>query len=371
MFYLILTTLVGISAAPFLFQKLDIWHAQGLWVQLMIMVCFSWSFFEKPRKIGKRNVPLGLLHLWVGLFTWFMCYRSQLIGKYDIAHFFPYFNFLCLMVFYHLIVSYLNRAQVEKILVYLKYVVLVTLFTCVLQIFGLGQFFQLLFKHHSLNNIVTGFLGNGTHLSGFLASCIPLFLWKAKREDWLAVVLTLLVLFFTSTTKNDPAISGYVVGLAIFIYFFRSIWWVLLVPIGVTAYMSSPKFFGFNGRIAIWKEYLELFKQVAVTGAGLGTVNQIFKKTASPTARHLHMEFFHFTFELGVLGGILIINLIKEFFQIRAKDRTETVLKAMVLGFLVSSCFNYPAHLWLPSTVALFCYASLFSLKNEVTYGKS
>jgi O-antigen ligase len=348
-----------------MFSKLDIWHAQGLWTQLMIMICFSWSFFEKPRNVQKRNIPLGLIHLWVGLLTGFMSYRTQIVGKYDVAHLLPYFNFLCLLIFYKLVTAYLNRAQIEKILIYLRYVILATLMVCVLQVLGLGQFFKLLSTHHAYNNIVTGFLGNGTHLSGFLASCIPLFLWKAKREDWLAIILMALVLWFTSTTKNDPAVSGYIVALVIFMYFYRSIWWLLLIPIGIVGLKFKPEMFSFSGRIGIWKEYLELFKQVPVTGAGLGTINQIYQKTAMPEARHLHMEFFHFTFELGIIGCVLMINMVKGFFEIKATDRTEIVLKAMVLGFLVSSCFNYPAHLWLPSSVAVFAYSSYFTLKEE------
>jgi O-antigen ligase len=178
-----------------------------------------------------------------------------------------------------------------------------------------------------------------------------------------------LVLLYTSTTKNDPAISGYVVALCVFIYFFKSLWWLCLIPLSLIFFVYAPdEFLSPRGRLLLWKEYFRMFHQMPITGAGIGAINNIYRHTAFPQARHLHMELFHFMFELGIIGGVLIINLVNGFFSNKAEDRTELVLKAMVLGFLVSSCFNYPAHLWLPSTVAMFAYASLFSLKGKTLW---
>src|SRR3990167_9867154 len=158
------------------------------------MMAFAGSFIEKSKQRLISNWPLGCLILWVGLQTAYICWQSQIQGRYDVKHFFPYFNFICLLFLYQMIVQYLDKVKIEKILVSMKYVVIVTLFMCVLQKFGLSQFFDLLKDRpenigkgfQSLNNPVVGFLGNVTHLSGFLGSTIPLFLWKSKREDLLA-----------------------------------------------------------------------------------------------------------------------------------------------------------------------------------------
>ena len=101
-----------------------------------------------------------------------------------------------------------------------------------------------------------------------------------------------------------------------------------------------------------------------LTGSGLGTVQQAFRRIEL-RADHLHMEYFWVVFEIGIIGIILVINLIKEFFSIKAENKTELTLKAVVLGFLVSCCFNFPAHLWLPATWAMACYSMFYTIKNE------
>jgi len=369
MFYLISILIIGTSFAPFIFHRLDIWHSQGMWVQICLCVAFSWSFFEKKREIKCPNIPMGLLHLWVGLFTGYICYVSQVNGKYNIDNFLPYFNFLCLLIFYNLIVQHLNSKQIEKILEMFRYVIIGTMILCVLQYFNLGQFFKMFSPENANynNNPIVGMIGNGTHLSGFLASTVPLFLWKARKEDWLALALMGLILTQTGSSLGDPAVSGFIVAFVVVCYFYRKIW---LVPIGAMAVIGlcvfkDLKILSDNGRFAIWKTYLDLFKQMPLTGTGLGTVNNIYKHTPTPNARHLHMEFFQYTFELGLIGIVLIANVVKGFFSNNTDDKISLVLKGCVLGFLVSCCFNYPAHLWLPSTFALFCYASLYAIKNE------
>ncbi|MBU2062702.1 MAG: hypothetical protein KKH44_12755, partial [Bacteroidetes bacterium] len=68
---------------------------------------------------------------------------------------------------------------------------------------------------------------------------------------------------------------------------------------------------------------------------------------------------------IGIIGLVLIFNVIKEFFDFKKEDNTVLILQAIVLGFLISCLFNFPAHLWLPSTYAMFAYASLNAIKNE------
>jgi len=377
MYYLILITLIGISFAPFPFFKLDIWHAQGFWVQFMIMVMYSWSFFEKPKQVKITNVPLGILHLWIGGLTAVTCFASQMSGKYNIMQFFPYFNFLCLLIFYKICVQYLNRDKIEKILVWLKYMVLVHLFMCVLQKFGLAQFFELLETTPNIKpSMVIGFLGNGTHLSGFLGMCVPLFLLKPKREDYLSLILMMIVMSLTGTLINDPSISGYIVSyILILVYMFVSnremftlivLSSILLVSWCFMKDLVSKNLFSDTGRFELWKYYWNLFKlNSPITGVGLGKINQLYTKTTFPTARHLHLEYFQFMFETGIIGAVAILNLIVGFFRKGFHNKTQFILMLIVLGFLLSCCFNYPAHLWLPSTIAMFAYAAYFAIENE------
>jgi len=249
----------------------------------------------------------------------------------------------------------------------MKYVVVVNLMVCVLQLFGLSQFFELLFKNSShLNSIVVGFIGNGTHLSGFLASSIPLFLIEGKREDWLCLTLLLIILFFTGTTFGDPSISGFVVSYLIFLNFYKTkkIKWLLLcLPILILLFQKG-NLFAFSGRIELWITFWKKFHILPITGQGLGAVD-FFARNSNIKFHHLHQEFFQVLFELGVIGFVLVVNVIKSFFEKTAQTRTQVAVKSCVLGFLVSCCFNYPAHLWVPATWAMFFYAAFEILNKE------
>lgn len=381
MFYLILCLVCGVSFAPLVFPKLDIWHAQGLWVQGGLMLLFSYSFFEKPKQVFIKNKSLGLLHAWVGLSALISFWVSMGLAPRGVFNpnnlsFYAYFNFLCLVFLYRFIVEYLGRGEVEKILIGLKRAIQITVFVCLLQIWGLSQFFAVAVKHSHLNNLVTGFLGNGTHLSGFLACMIPLFLWKAQREDWLTIIAILLILFFSGTSIGDPSISGFAIATIILgIYFFikNKVYFtvfcvaLILITLGITIVIEDKaigQFTSGSGRIEMWKYYWPLFEQGAVTGHGLGKINQIYRMTPY-FSRHLHLEPFHFAFELGIIGLLLIINLVYEFFKKEFDDDLKRSLGLGVLAFCISCLFNFPAHLWLPSTIAMFMYASIFALENE------
>jgi len=254
----------------------------------------------------------------------------------------------------------------------MRYAVLATLGMCVLQRFHISQFFELLnFKQYFDLNLVTGFLGNGTHLSGFLGMCVPLFLWRFNREDKLALILLFLVLYNSGMMLNDPAISGFVVSGFILVYWNKTSWWKVgllgLVGLGILfgAYRYYPQFLNMAGRDEIWKIYLPKVKPFALTGAGLGYVAGVYKSTPMPETKHLHFEYLQILVESGIIGLVLVINIIKVFFEKHAQGRTELTLKAMFLGFLISCCFAYPAHLWLPATWACFSYSAFTALKGN------
>lgn len=366
------------------------WHAQGFWVQAGILLLFTGSFFQKGNKVVVGNKPLGALHIWVGAQTLYFCFMSQVASKYDTSHFFPYFNFVCLLLLYKFIVEYLNKEMIERILEYMRWLLIVTCFLCTLQYFGLSQFFDFIRKDHpsffeQFNNLVTGFIGNGTHLSGFLATCVPILFLKWRRENFLIIILIFLILTQAGTNKYDPSASGFCVLILIsyfYLYFKnrKAFWWAGLVGfisvITLFCIFSETAWFGKflrpTGRMLLWSYYLPLFKRFAITGTGLGTINEVFKAIGSRgealglNARHLHLEYYHFALELGLIGLVLILNLIKEFFNGENED-TTLVLKTIVLGFLISCLFNFPAHLWLPSTYAMFAYASVYAIKNEET----
>ena len=379
MFYIIATAIIGMNIAPFIFQKLDIWHAQGFWVQTCLALMVSWSFFQKPRNVPKSNVPLGLLHLWIAANVLFICFFGQIQRRFDTVHFFPYFNFLCILFLYRFIVLYLSKEQVIKIMGWMKTAIIFTLFVCVLQRFNVSQFFKLATTHHTHNNLVTGLLGNGTHLSGLLGMCSPLFFWRMRRVDILALVLTGLVLLYTGTTIGDPSISGFVIALLLFIFFYKKsprlvATIILLIGTGfLFLYPHIPKiFFGMQSRPDLWKYFWPVVQAYFVTGIGLGgyaLIRKMHNPYLTPNvlagqATHLHFEFYEALLEIGIIGLTLILNVIRVFIWDKSENREQLVLKSIVIGFLLSCCFNFPAHLWMPSVIAMFSYAGFQVLKG-------
>lgn len=376
MWLLILFTLIGINFAGLFFTKFDIWHAQGFFAQICFLFMFSWTFFQRPKRLECPNIPLGLVHLGVGLNCAGLCYLSFLTQKYNIQNFFPYFNFLCLLVFYHCIRQYLKVRHIEMIVGCMKWMVTFTLLVCLFQSTGKCPYFYFEMTDAYHNNMVSGFLGNGTHLSGFLGSLVPLYLYKPKWYDWAAIPVLAIVLCMAGTTIGDPSVSGPIIA------FILISWWILvarrewfqmwLVGAGLFAvacyFVMGDKglhrFFETNGRIPLWKFYWQVFTANPITGIGIGKINQVYTMTPHPGFRHLHLEYFQFLVELGAPIFLTIVNLIYHFFRIDPEDHLELCLKMCVVGFLISSVFNYSAHLWIPSVWAIFFYAALLTLKS-------
>ena len=370
MFWIILTTLVGVNVAPLVFFKLNIWGAQNFFIYLMVLGIFCWSL--------SKNLPLALFVFWVGLSTcaWLLSYKLR--GQLNLTLTTQFFSFVCAVVLYQGIVKSVNSLNIDKIINVLRYVVIVELIFCTLQFFGYSQFFALLqpdSKH--FNNLVVGFIGQPTFLAGLLAMSAPLFFIKRNLTDILSLILLTLVLFITGTTKGDPSSTGFLVmGMVILYYSFyvsKKIFYIILfgmIVIGLGLLFLLPKdiinlMFNSHGRFGLWVYYLDLFKQMPITGGGLGTVINIAEKTPFPRAHQLHMEFFQLAFELGLVGLCLFGNMILDFFKIKHVNETELALKTIFLGFLVYSCFLFPAHLWLTSSLAIFAYAGMYAMKEE------
>lgn len=361
-----------------MFPMTDMWKAQGIVAQMMVLVFFCTLFLIKPIRPIQRNLPLFFLTLWLGIRTGYTVFYQQINNVIDTIHFFPFFNYICILVIYIAVVCFLTKNCINKCIIFIRYTIIAELVLCVLQFFDVSQFFVLLKPHHYNNySMVVGLLGNGTHLSGFLATTACLFLDR-KRENYLILALMLFVMCFTGTTMSSPAINGFVVFFVTVGYYLfkkdqvRFTWFCLICAfLGVVFYYShSPEsmkdFLSFNGRLDIWGYYWNLFKDnnQEITGYGIGSINSFFFKTPYPAAKHLHNEFFHLVFEGGFVLAVLIIYFVKDFFSIKPISTTALKCKTMFLGFLVSSMFNYPGHLWMPSVYAVFSYGALMALER-------
>jgi len=373
MVWLVLALIAGLNLGQFFLTKLDIWHATGLVAQTIILLIFCYSLFEKQPYKAPRNRPLSLLLAWCGAGTVYMSYQYLLVGKYNQQNFFPFFNFLCIVFLYLSIVKFFSIRDCYKVFNALRLSVICILFLCVLQRLGLSQFFRLLYPDNQYyNNIVVGTLGNGTHLSGFLASCSPLFFSK-KREDILCLILLFIILFFTGTNVSDISISGFIILfilLVIWSWRVKAVFWSVILGVVILSAIigiSNPaifneQVFNTNGRLEWWFRLWNILKAQFPTGYCLGAVGVLSQKTDLP--RHAHLEYLQFLFELGLIGFVLILNWIKKFLEMKSSLGMSFIFKMMVIGFLLSCFFNYPAHLWIPSVYACIAY-SCFLVLNE------
>lgn len=373
MVYLILFLILALNASPFILKRFDLWRAEGIAARFCLLLIFCYSIFAQ-KKYVEKNKELACLVFWIG-FSTLLAFCSSIKGfPFTGYHLSQLFNVISFVVLYKAIVDYCTDAQIWRIFIWLRYSIIFTLLLCALQKLGLSQFFNLLVKDNPyINNLTTGILGNGTHLSGFLAMCSPLFFTK-KREDILSLILLFILLFSSGQSIADPSISGFVIlAVLLGVFTFRNCkkafyWFIGIGMLALIVFLSIvdervvSQFFCFNGRIEFWERYLPVIKKYFVTGIGLGTVFGISKVIEIPG--HLHQEYIQILVELGVIGLVLVIWNIKSFFSIRAGG-ARFRYQLIFLGFLLSGLFNYPMHLWLPATYACIAYACVVALRRE------
>ena len=361
---LILLCVLPFSAVFFMMAnlKIDIWHSQGYFAQAGILILYCIHLF-------KKNKPLSLLLLWSGLLTFylFVNIHSQ-TQQYAALVFFPFFNFLCMVILFDIITSYLNKKDFEKIYKYLSLSVAIVLVYCVLQKLNLDQFYRSM-NDAVLSDSLVGTVGNTMHLSHYLAICIPFFLINNKVAGKIGVLATLGIIILSGSS------SGLFVALAVLAFYscffpiFNKKEIILLVLIGAIALVVkhpdiptlAKDLIYSNGRMEIWKKYLPIFAEKPITGWGLGIVNGFAQKEPVLGWRHLHNEFFHYAVELGLIGVGFIIWGIVDFFRRLKKEKLSVISASVFLGFILTSLFGYPSHLWLLSSMGLISYSYFYT----------
>jgi len=379
---LILAFLVLYPWAPLLFRRvfpgLNIWQQQQQFVQIGIVVLFCCSFFLKQNRVKIKNIPLAMLVCYVGIRTaenWFTATLAKGLPFPSLQ----FLNFLYLIIFYVLCVQYLNKKSIAQIVKWLSYSALGVAFFCVLEVFGVAQFVKELpniYHPDKTKVFVTGMLGNPTLISGYLAMCLPLFFGKKAFNILSMSLIWIILLFYTGQTES-VSLVGIVVGLVVSLYYLSQVSKRIFFCIASSFLLIIPFVYGkidttifaFSGRLAVWQKYLELSKNTFVFGKGLGSVEILstqIGKFANYRWTHLHNDFFEFTFNLGLVGLLLILYCIVEYFRVKVKlDKSGLVLKTIFVGFLVNCLFIFPSFLWAFTPLAMISYASLYVYKNQ------
>ena len=352
--------------SSFLFRQIDIWHSSGQFIQVSILILFAYSFFEKPKYVQVLNKPLGSFIAWAGLITaygWITVFSKT--QHYPIKIFMPFFNLLCLVLLYKLIVEYLDNANIERILKWLKYSVILLLFYCVLQYLKLDEFLK------GINNTgdqLVGTIGNSMHLSGLLAILQPLF-FKKNRENILSLILLWLIIFATGSA------SGLIAGVAVILFW---LWFkkrkIAIIASGISfvslivLHLTHNKFFFNSDRFRVWSLVWKTVKDKFITGFGLGTYGLSGIGDTGIHWQHVHNEYYQIVFELGLIGLILILCCIWDYFRKFNSLKTDLTIRlaSIFFGFCLINCVTFFCHLWLTSTIAMMAYAGIYTIKNEV-----
>ncbi len=365
---LILALVCLLPFGHLLFKQLDLWHGQGQFFQAGLLIIFSLSFFVKPKQINTINKPLGAFILWAGLSTSCVWIKTLTATQnYAIKIFLPFFNLLCLVLFYKLCLEYLNSKSIDKILKWFRYSVILILFYCVLQYLQLDEFLKGM--DNSGRDELVGTIGNASHLAGYLAIVSPLFF---NKKGILPLILLLIILLLAGSASG--LFVAVVVGIVYLLLKKRYLWSGIISFLacsgGTILLFDKSGFFTSNHRIELWKMAFEGFRQKAITGFGLGSfaLNKFETGGIVSVWRHAHNEYFQIAFELGLIGLFLLLwvvySAIKDGWLIHSKEN-GILLFTMLIGFLALSLFTFTMHLWQISVLGMFIYSAIYVIKNN------
>jgi O-antigen ligase len=352
--------------SSFLFRQTDIWHAEGHFVQISILILFCYSFFEKPKYVQVLNKPLGSFIAWAGLITaygWITIFSAT--QHYPVKIVMPFFNLLSLVWLYRLITEYLDSVSIERIFKWLKYSVILLLFYCVLQYLKLDEFLKGI---NDTGDQLVGTIGNSMHLAGLLAILQPLF-FKKSRENILCLILLWLLILLTGSATG--LVTG--IGVALFWLWFKNRK-VAIVASGVSfisliaLHLTHKSFFYNSDRFRVWSLVCKAIKNKFITGFGLGTYGLSGIGDTNVHWQHVHNEYLQVIFEIGIIGLILILWCIWDYFRKFNSLKTDLTIRlaSIFFGFCLINYVTFFCHLWLTSTIAMMAYAGIYTIKNEV-----
>lgn len=257
--------------------------------------------------------PLGISVLWV--YKTILYAIVYMLGICGIASF-PYIH--------------AHRRQALNVMMWVGYIMALYIYV---QKVGLDQFFFISTKDPVTEPGLVGTLGNSTIVSPFIAINIPFALWLGgKRNLAFAAIMAGAVIL----TKSMVAIFSMAVGLSFFVLaqmtkvYGRGILLILVAFLGLAGFgvvgdwkKDGPiKEFilkNDNGRVSQWVEIHKKWmtppdkgspKIYTMTGYGPGAYEYIYPLESKSPYRQAHNDYFQSTFDLGIIGELLILCVI-------------------------------------------------------------
>lgn len=364
MIYILLALFCGLPVSHLFLNKVDIWHAHGIYTQVVVAIGFFWSLLHYQRS-KVQNVPLFCLLAWITIQSSHVFYQGIVSGKYNTNVAFAFVNVLSMALLYVLVT---RKDQVSAVINCMKWVVLGTLAFSTLQAFELGQFYKLVDLGYTPTNFdktfVVGFIGNPTILSCYLAMCLPfLFAFKPLTRYLSIVLLFIINGFYVNHGVDGVSATGLCVSVMTLLwclwFYNRKAFYVLFSAcvIGGIWFLAAHGVPSAEGRFGQWARFIPLVKKNFITGVGLGSVNAITHNSTQGW-RLLHCEPFQLLIENGFIGLTLALWCVYD--ALRRPIFDEVIVKGVLMGFLLVSLTLFPAHLWAFSVIAVFCYSALY-----------
>ncbi|MDY6862065.1 MAG: O-antigen ligase family protein, partial [Thermodesulfobacteriota bacterium] len=246
-----------------------------------------------------------------------------------------------------------------------------------------------LFKKKYYTDCVTGTYINRNHFAGYLEMVIPLTLGyflsqrspviNRKSKSWryhlstvdtrlsinslliFAVIIMILALIFSqsrmgilsllssmgfmalmlisSSKRKGRRILSFIFTVTLILIFWGA--WIGLDPVMKRFSVVSQNWTSESGRLAVWKDTVNLIKDFPILGTGLGTYEHIFPKYKTFTSRnvykHAHNDYMEFLSEAGLIGFIIIFGGVG-FYMIKIigkwRERRDPFVKGITLGGL-------------------------------------
>lgn len=375
-----LICLAGLPFAPFLCQKLDLWHMHTAWIQGWLILLFAFTLYKGTKKTIS-NLPVALWFGWLGIYSWYS-FQQFIIhaNTYNLVSLMPVLHMLFIILFYWTFTQLVTGRDLPHILKWLGYSAVVLIVYGYLQLFNLDQFFKQTGDPN--NDILVGTIGNTSHFSAYLSCCVPILLYRTGKR-WRIAQVALAGLFLVFFLKYH-SVGGILAASAALLwcswFWCRKIWgWLLGIGtiFAIASIRLIPDILSSSGRIEVWREYWQYFIQRAILGHGPGFVSNFAESIPADGGllyrwRHLHNEFYQVGMEQGIIGLILIGFLLYTLFRlIKILPKTDVLIamSGILIAFLINCLVNYPCHLWMIGALGLTAYSSVYVLATEGRYG--
>lgn len=214
-------------------------------------------------------------------------------------------------------------------------------------------------------DVVCGLMAHKNHLAMFLALVSPILL----KRSWLFIPLVFILLVYLQCYS---ALLGFLVGLAIWLYFRNIKWQEKIIISSITIFIAifilmsifSSNFpaYKITSRFPVWEIILKESFSNPFIGKGIDSFKALSNILSSSGVDVInsYSEYMRLIFEFGIFAVILIgISLFRYYKKLFIKDNQicQTLL-ASIASFLIIMGFQDPLHivrLAIPFVVILGC----------------